>query len=167
LNQILHEVSQLTGITITGGVAEERVFGNYGPAQPSQVLGQLLDGTGSNMFFVSSTADKPAELILTPRNGGVTPPNPSAMHSDDSADADEQPVNPPPPPDSTPPPSPEPAASTQPAPSTSQPSAPMSPSASPSESGQDSTNGVRTPQQIYDQLMKLRQQQQQQQQQPR
>src|SRR5579871_3826431 len=46
LNQILHDISRLTGIKITGGVADERVFGDYGPASPSQVLGMLLNGTG-------------------------------------------------------------------------------------------------------------------------
>ena len=32
LNQILREISRKTGMSITGGVSEERVFGTYGPA---------------------------------------------------------------------------------------------------------------------------------------
>ncbi|HEY8998367.1 MAG TPA: hypothetical protein VIM60_10730, partial [Edaphobacter sp.] len=36
LNQILRDISRAAGITITGGVAEERVFGNYGPGTPSE-----------------------------------------------------------------------------------------------------------------------------------
>ena len=32
LNQILREVGRLTGMKITGGVSEDRVFGTYGPA---------------------------------------------------------------------------------------------------------------------------------------
>jgi len=83
LNQILHSISRLTGMTITGGVADERVFGNYGPAEPSTILATLLDGTGSNMLLRISTTDAPSELIITPRNGGPTPPNPNASHFED------------------------------------------------------------------------------------
>lgn len=153
LNQILREISQLTGITITGGVAEERVFGSYGPAISSQVLGQLLDGTGSNMLFLSSIEDKPAELILTPRGGGPTPPNPNAMRSNDNADSEDTPVDP-----SNNPSESVPGAPTSAAPPGALPGAPA-PSTDPN---QESPNGTKTPQQIYDQLMKLRQQQQQQ-----
>jgi len=83
LNQILHTISRLTDMTITGGVADERVFGNYGPAEPSTILATLLDGTGSNMLLRISTTDAPSELVLTPRNGGPTPPNPNAGRFDD------------------------------------------------------------------------------------
>jgi len=155
LNQILREISQITGITITGGVAEERVFGSYGPDIPSQVLGQLLDGTGSNVLFVSSIENKPAELILTPRGGGPTPPNPNAMRANDNADSDDTPVDPSNNPSESVPAGQAPAAA---APPGSMPGAPA-----PSTDPDQPPNGTRTPQQIYDQLMKLRQQQQQQQ----
>ena len=165
LNQILREISRLTGVKITGGVAEERVFGDYGPAQPADVLGTLLDGTGSNMLFTASEADKPAELILSPRTGGVTPPNPNATHFDDTADDDS--------PRPTPPPAPQPVESqSQPArqnpvaapiqpppPDNNTNAAPQQPAAQPADSGQQqSPNGVKTPQQIYDELMRLRRQ---------
>jgi hypothetical protein len=155
LNQILHEISQITGITITGGVAEERVFGSYGPDIPSQVLGQLLDGTGSNVLFVSSIENKPAELILTPRGGGPTPPNPNAMRANDNADSDDTPVDPSNNPSESVPAGQAPAAA---APPGAMPGAPA-----PATDPDQPPNGTRTPQQIYDQLMKLRQQQQQQQ----
>jgi len=90
LNQILHAISRLTDMTITGGVADERVFGNYGPAEPSTILATLLDGTGSNMLLRISTTDAPSELILTPRNGGPTPPNPNAGRFDDDEDANQR-----------------------------------------------------------------------------
>jgi hypothetical protein len=153
LNQILREISQITGITITGGVAEERVFGSYGPDIPSQVLGQLLDGTGSNVLFVSSIENKPAELILTPRGGGPTPPNPNAMRANDNADAEDTPVDP----------SNNPSESVPGAAPASTPPGPLPGAPASSTDDQQSPNGTRTPQQIYDQLMKLRQQQQQQQ----
>lgn len=168
LNQILREISRLTGIKVTGGVAEERVFGDYGPAAPAEVLGTLLDGTGSNMLFTSSEGDKPAELILTPRTGGVTPPNPNAARMDNTADDDV------PPPPAAPPPPPPVESQSQPArpnpvaapiqpppPDSNANSAPQQPATQPADSNQQqSPNGVKTPQQIYDELMRLRRQQQ-------
>jgi len=83
LNQILHEISRQTGMKITGGVADERVFGKYGPAPAAEILGNLLDGTGSNMLLRETAAKAPAELILTVRMGGPTPPNPNAPGMDE------------------------------------------------------------------------------------
>jgi len=136
LVQILHEISLKTGMKITGGVTDERVFGQYGPAPAAQILNSLLDGTGSNMLLVESNGTSPAELILTSRQGGVTPPNPNAVSVEDNDQPDEQ--------------------------GPKQSSQPMEPQTNPAavEPAQPpSPNGVRTPQDIYDQLRKLRQQQ--------
>jgi hypothetical protein len=78
LNQILREIGRVTGIKITGSVADEPVYGTYGPAPVSEILSTLLDGTGSNMLLREATAVRPGELFLTPRTGGVTPPDPHA-----------------------------------------------------------------------------------------
>src|SRR5579875_1025625 len=78
LNGILRAISRCTGMRITGGVPEQRVFGNYGPAAPATVLATLIDGTDSNMVLRETARDQPAELILTPRTGGATPPPPSS-----------------------------------------------------------------------------------------
>src|SRR5665213_228561 len=94
LNQILRDIARETGMKITGGVTDERVFGKYGPAVPSKVLGELLDGTGSNMLLVHATAATPAELVLTPRLGGVTPPNPNAYHDDPPEPRPQYPITP-------------------------------------------------------------------------
>ena len=95
LNQILREISRLTGMKITGGVADERVFGNYGPAEPSTILATLLDGTGSNMLIRETAGNAPAELVLTPRGGGATPPSPNAPGFDDGPpDPEEAPAAP-------------------------------------------------------------------------
>ncbi|MEO6911490.1 MAG: hypothetical protein ABI158_11265, partial [Edaphobacter sp.] len=51
LNQILHDIARETGMKITGGIADQRVFGQYGPANPSKVLSTLLDGAGSNILL--------------------------------------------------------------------------------------------------------------------
>jgi hypothetical protein len=82
LNQILHEISRQTGMKITGGVADEKVYGKYGPAASSDVLADLLGGMGCNMLLRENAAKDPTELILTPRGGGPTPPNPNAAGFD-------------------------------------------------------------------------------------
>lgn len=89
LNAILREISRQTGMKITGGVREERVFGHYGPALPSEILATLLGGTGTNMVLRETASAAPAELILTPRNGGPTPPNPNASGFDDDSRDDQ------------------------------------------------------------------------------
>ena len=89
LNQILREIGRLTGMTISGGVTEQRVFGTYGPAAPAEVLGDLLQGTGSNMLLHESSSSAPPELILSPRVGDVTPPNPNAPGFDGDTPSDD------------------------------------------------------------------------------
>jgi hypothetical protein len=78
LNQILRSISHLTGLKITGGVEEQRVFGNYGPGPLSTVLATLIDGTGANIFLLGGSATAPPELILTSRSGGAEPPSPTS-----------------------------------------------------------------------------------------
>jgi hypothetical protein len=101
LNQILREISKQTGMKITGGVREERVFGHYGPASLADILNTLIDGTNTNMVLRQTASNTPEELILTPRSGGATPPNPNAPSFDDSGSSDDddrepQRANPPP-----------------------------------------------------------------------
>jgi hypothetical protein len=155
LNQILRQIASDTGMKITGDVTEERVFGQYGPDSPAEVLAALLDGTGSNMILVHHDGTEHPELILTPRQGGPTPPNPNAAAFNNrnrpepeeppSRAEQQQPYPPAPGPRGNPPVNPG-----------------ASPGASPANSSQpDNPNGVKTPQQIYDQLQRMRQQQQQ------
>jgi hypothetical protein len=159
LNQILRQIATDTGMKITGGVSDERVFGEYGPAPTDQILSALLDGTGSNMVLVHRDGDAPAELILTPRQGGPTPPSPtSAAYNEDRFQPRETP------PIQAAQPSSEPM---RPANQINPPTTPGASETSPANSSQpESPNGVKTPQQIYEQLQRMRQQQQQQQQQP-
>jgi hypothetical protein len=82
LNQILREVSQQTGMKIIGGVADQRVFGSYGPAPAATVLQTLLDGTGTNILLQESPTHAPEQLVLTPQTGGPTPPPPSSPSYD-------------------------------------------------------------------------------------
>jgi hypothetical protein len=178
LNQILREIARVTGMKITGGVTDERVYGNYGPADPSTVLSALIGGTGSNMMIVLDGNRAPQELVLTPRNGGPTPPNPSAAREREIEDLPPQrqqhfgqpngignglPQQPPQQ-QFQPPPQPQ----QQPQQQSQFPPLPqgLSPATPPAGQGTDTTtqqspNGVKTPQEIYDQLMKMQQQQQQ------
>jgi hypothetical protein len=88
LNQILRSISHITGMKITGGVEEQRVFGTYGPAPLSTILATLLDGTGANILLLGGNAGSPPELILTSRAGAPEPPGPNsptyAMYDDSS-----------------------------------------------------------------------------------
>lgn len=169
LNQILRDIAQQTGMKITGGVADQRVFGKYGPGPPAAILASLLDGADSNMMLRESPAHAPEELVLSPRNGGPTPPSPSAFAVDDEAASS-----------STQSPG-QPASIGQPA-QASQPQAapqtqddlpglvrppgavpvygPGAGSAAPPSvnSNPQSPNGVLTPQQIYQQMQQLQQQ---------
>jgi hypothetical protein len=87
LNQILRSISRATGLQITGGVEDQRVFGNYGPASTSEIIATLLDGTGTNMLLTDGDATTPPTLVLTPRSaGGATPPNISTLGPDDDAE---------------------------------------------------------------------------------
>jgi hypothetical protein len=83
LSQILRDISRLTGMKITGNSSDERVFGRYGPASATQILEKLLDGTGINMLLLETASGAPANLILTPREGGASPPNVSAQQTPD------------------------------------------------------------------------------------
>jgi len=78
LNQILRDISRQTGMKITGGVTEQRVFGKYGPGSPSVVLANLIEGAGSNMLLRYGPSQVPVELVLAPRMGGASPPSPDA-----------------------------------------------------------------------------------------
>src|ERR1035437_1355157 len=172
LNQILRDVSRETGMKITGGLADERVYGKYGPSPPAEVLASLLNGTSSNMLLRETASYAPAELILTPRHGGPTPPDPNAPGFDDAAAAGEPagtalsrqqaPMASP-----VPPPMARPAINPSGRPFYSNIlSAPATPSTLMGASGSTDTpsadtsnpqspNGVKTPQQIYQQLQQL------------
>jgi hypothetical protein len=157
LDQILREVSHSIGMKITGGVTDERVYGQYGPSAPSVVLADLLDGTGSNMLLVDG-AKGPTELILTPRTGGPTPPSPSASRPEPEEEPAPEPPRTPPPPDQH---------SIPPRRGIGHPSTPGTPPDANSNSDDSdgfppppqSPNGTKTPQQIYNELRQMQQQQ--------
>jgi len=77
LSDILHAVHNQTGanIDIPPG-ANERVVSSFGPGPARDVLTSLLNGSHFNYVMVGSVADPNAvaQVILTPRAGGETPP---------------------------------------------------------------------------------------------
>jgi hypothetical protein len=162
LNQILREISRQTGMKITGGVKDERVFGKYGPGPAAEILGSLLDGTGSNMLLRETAAKAPAELILTVRLGGPTPPNPNAAGLDDDQPAreDEEPR------EAAPPPAPPAEARTAATPpeGANGSAGPAAGSAPPTTGAASATapGATQTPQEIFQQLQRLQQAQPQQ-----
>ena len=188
LNSVLRQISQQTGMKISGGVRDERVFGTYGPDRPDAVLNTLLDGSGSNVLLINNAANDPAQLILSPRTGGPTPPGQFAAGRPQDQEADDRESQPPPPPgrfgaQSGPQQGAVGARSNEPPgtnlnPSLSTPSSnnsdsqavvfpPVNATTTPatattsSDVTEDTPGGVKTPQQIFEQLQKLRQQQEQ------
>jgi hypothetical protein len=104
LHQILRSISTQTGMKISGGVEEQRVFGTYGPSDPASILATLLDGTGVNMLLTDGPDHIPSSLVLTQRTGG--PPTAPITPDDEKIGADELAVVPAPAPEPVPPPAP-------------------------------------------------------------
>jgi hypothetical protein len=162
LRNVLRGVSQATGMKITGGVPEEQVFGSYGPGPVQAILPQLFDGISVNMMLINDGTVRPKELVLTQRTGSATPPQTRPIADDDQGFRRRRPgfeqnaARPPqPPPQPTP---------TQPPPQQQQ--APAAQTAPPADNSGQSTpstdangqpqspNGVRTPEQIFEELRK-------------
>ena len=163
LNQILRQVARQTGMKTSGAVADQQVFGTYGPGDPGAILVHLLDGSGSNVLVLEDRAHRPQELILHPRSGGPTLPSSGtgAGSQDRSQDRPEEPQARPQTIEQFPAPGFEAAAQ----PGNSLPA--TAPTGNEDSSGdipgaesnatttQQSPNGVKTPQQIYDQLLRM------------
>ena len=135
LAAILHQVAGKSGMQIEGLSGDERVFGTFGPGAPRDVLADLLNGTAYNLLLLGEVGDgAPRELILTPAtHGGAAPASPAPTTTIDEAANEPEPEVPPPQPEVPP-------AGTTPPP----------------------TPGVKTPQQLFEQLQRMRSAQQQQ-----
>ncbi|SEC56227.1 hypothetical protein [Terriglobus roseus] len=83
LPEILQQIARETGMKITGGVPDERVFGNYGPGSVQTVMGQLFDGLSINMMLINGSETSPKELVLTARTGSASPPQVRQVTNDD------------------------------------------------------------------------------------
>jgi hypothetical protein len=134
LTAILHQVAGKSGMQIDGLSGDERVFGTFGPGAPRDVLADLLNGTAYNVVLLGNLSNgAPRQLILTPAtHGGAALPAPAQVTADEASNEPEPAVEPPPPPEPTPSGTPPP------------------------------TPGVKTPQQLFEQLQRMRSGQQQQ-----
>jgi len=146
LAQILKDITAKTGMTVEGKPDDERVFGNFGPAPVSDVVAQLLDGGTSNyMVFGRAANQAPRSLVITPKTSlaptgtlAANVPAP-AVNNDDDDDDDPQPVAP------------------------IRPLVPVQqPELQPQPESQPKPNGIRTPQQILEDMQRRRADQQQQ-----
>jgi hypothetical protein len=145
LSQILGQLASTSGMTFNGLGKDQRVFGSYGPGTPQQVLSSLLDGAGYNVMMLGVSRDgAPRQLILTARsNTPVSAAQPQSSPDDDQ-----------------PPPEEDDNQNNNDSPPVNFPERinPVIPHENP-DSPQG--NGVKTPQQILQELQQLRQQQQQ------
>lgn len=134
LSAILHQVAGKSGMQIEGLSGDERVFGTFGPGAPRDVLADLLNGTAYNVVLLGDLSNgAPRQLILTPATHGGTALASVPQATTDEASNEPEPTEVPPPP-------PEPPPSGTPPP----------------------TPGVKTPQQLFEQLQRMRAAQQQQ-----
>ncbi len=101
LQQILEDVATATGAKLEGTVANQRVFGVYGPGQARDVLIQLLQGSGYNVLMIGDQdRGAPSRIVLTARSAGSQqgPASRTALDSPDEDAADSEPEEPPQPP---------------------------------------------------------------------
>ena len=90
LHQILDEFSKDTGTKVDGVAQDQRIFGNFGPGRPSDVLAELLQGSGYNFLLVGdSGSGLPREVILSAQatNAVANRPNANQQQEDDYDDA--------------------------------------------------------------------------------
>jgi hypothetical protein len=154
LQQILNEVSTDTGTKVVGNVPDQRVFGSYGPGQASDVLLQLLQGSGFNVLLAGDLGHgAPSQIVLTPRRtgaanapAGINPQQPQAQQDqDDTETVDQQ--EPPEQPEET------------------VPAIPPTPQPNQGQPGMPPNGPMRTPQEIMQEMQQRQLQQQQQMQQ--
>lgn len=103
LSQILHHLATDSGMKIDGLSHDQRVFGQYGPGDPRDILTSLLEDAGYNVLMVGENANgTPQQLILTARsnspvaNQPATPSGQQDEDDDDSANTQPPEMNPPP-----------------------------------------------------------------------
>jgi hypothetical protein len=141
LLSILHQFAARSGMRIEGLNGDERVFGSFGPGAPRDVLADLLNGTAYNLIMVGDLNNgAPRELILTSttRGGGAPIPSATPQSNPDDSSNDQDNAD---------------TSST----SSEFPSITPAPPETPAP-----PSGVKTPQQLFEQLQRMRQGQQQQ-----
>ena len=141
LRAILDDLETRTGTRVEGLGRDERIFGVYGPGNPQEVLSSLLDDSGYNVLISGRKSDgSPREVVLSARAAvSATASAPQAGARTQAADEDDEsdgaentPALPP--------------AAFTPPPSQQQPNQPAG-----------SPQQVKTPQQMLEELQRIRQ----------
>jgi hypothetical protein len=146
LQQILKDVSTVTGTKIEGMGSDQRVYGEYGPGQARDVLSQLLQGSGYNVLLAGDLGQgTPRQILLSPQHAGAAAPG-AVNNTEPPQDNDEEPV--------------ENEVDDQ---QQQQQQVPQMPN--PSHTGFGPGTPIRTPQQVMEEMQQRQMQQQQQQQQ--
>lgn len=92
LDQILREVSTVTGVKVEGFSKDQRIFGTYGPGPAREVLSRLLDGSEYNVLIVGGVGDAPPSRIVLSMANPSGPPPPRGIQNqqnEDDAEAEE------------------------------------------------------------------------------
>jgi hypothetical protein len=141
LAQTLQRIADKTGMQLEGISGDQRVFGDFGPGAPRDVLNTLLTGTGYNIVMIGALDNgAPRQLILSQKKADV-PATPQGQQQQQQNSPDDDAVDNPP--------------DDQPAQQQMVP---------PGRRGDDNGGlGARTPQQMLQQLQQIRQQQAEQQ----
>jgi hypothetical protein len=158
LSGILHEISSKTGMKVDGLSGDQRIFGSYGPASPREVVASLLDGLAYNVVMVGRMGNgAPREVILSPRSGGIIQNSPAMVarqvQQDENGDSGDNGD------DNTPPDMPD----TSPLPPRPVNSPEMNAAPQAQSEQAPASGGVKTPQQLLQELQELRSRQMQQQ----
>jgi len=79
LSEVLFQIQKGTGaeIAIPAGTEQDRVSADFGPGTPSDVMAQLLNGSGLNFVVVGSPSDSNQlrSVLLSRKTGGADPPS--------------------------------------------------------------------------------------------
>jgi hypothetical protein len=95
LSQILRDIAGTSGMKIDGLSKDERIFGTYGPGEAREVLLSLLEGSGYNVVMIGDLATgTPRELSLTQRVAAANagPSAPSRANPEDESEETDQDV---------------------------------------------------------------------------
>lgn len=94
LQQILNDVSTVTGTKIEGMGSDQRVYGEYGPGQARDVISQLLQGSGYNVLLAGDLGSgTPRQILLSPRRASPGAPNAVENAPTPPDNIDEEPVD--------------------------------------------------------------------------
>ena len=90
LRTILDDLEHRTGTRVEGLTGDQRIYGVYGPGNPQQVLASLLDDSGYNVLISGRQADgSPRQIELSSKSAastaaGAAPLTQAGQQDDDS-----------------------------------------------------------------------------------